>query len=85
MLITLQGVIVDFELAPTNATDLAVGEELLTEHTDLTVLGDKGYVSAPVTERLQCHNRIQLLALRCKNQKTQLPAAVKNSSTKSAS
>jgi hypothetical protein len=30
MLVTLGGLIVDFELAPANATDLAVGAELLT-------------------------------------------------------
>ena len=29
-----------------DATDLAVGVELLSEHTDLAVLGDKAYISA---------------------------------------
>ncbi len=55
LLITLAGVILDFELAPANVTDLAVGCELLAEHTDLTALGDtlvapdrvvKAYISA---------------------------------------
>jgi len=72
LLITLSGLILDFELAPAHASDLAVGEELLSNHTDLTVLGDKGYVSAQVAEDLQCHNRLYLLALRRKNQKEQL-------------
>jgi len=46
LLITLGGLILDFELAPANASDLEVGFELLSEHTDLEVLGDKGYISA---------------------------------------
>lgn len=73
LLITLNGLILDFELAPANEPDLAVGEELLAQHTDLTVLGDKGYVSADVAAKLLKRNRIRLLALRRKNQKAQLP------------
>jgi IS5 family transposase len=77
LLVTLNGVITDFELAPANATDLAVGEELLAQHRNLTVLGDKGYVSKSVAESLQLHNGITLLALRRKNQKEQLSPALK--------
>lgn len=73
LLITLNGVILDFELAPANATDLKVGAEMLSEHTDLTVLGDKAYVSAAVAAELLRRNGICLLALRRKNQKEQLP------------
>jgi hypothetical protein len=76
LLISLNGMILDFELAPANATDLEVGEELLAQHTDLTVLGDKGYVSASVAECLLRHNRLRLLTLRRKNQKKQLHPAV---------
>jgi hypothetical protein len=43
LLVTSGGVILDFELAPANATDL-VGFERLSEHTDLDVLGDKAYI-----------------------------------------
>ena len=46
LLITLSGVILDFALAPASAADLTIGCELLAEHTDLTVLGDKGYIGA---------------------------------------
>ena len=46
LLVTMSGVILDFHLAPANASDLAVGVELLSEHTDLSVLGDKAYISA---------------------------------------
>lgn len=41
LLVTFSGVILDFHLAPANAPDLAVGIDLLSDHTDLTVLGDK--------------------------------------------
>jgi len=74
LLVTLEGVILDFELAPANATDLSVGAELLEQHTHRTVLADKAYISAEVAARLLRQNNIQLLALRRNNQKKQLPA-----------
>ena len=74
LLVTLEGVILDFELAPANATDLSVGAELLENHTHRTVLADKAYISAEVAARLLRQNNIQLLALRRSNQKKQLPA-----------
>ncbi len=46
LLVTMSGVILGFALAPANATDLQVGVDLLSNHTDLTVLGDKAYISA---------------------------------------
>jgi hypothetical protein len=73
LLITLGGLILDFELAPANATDLAVGFELLSEHTDLEVLGDKGYISADKAAELWQHNRLRLRTLPRRNQKKQLP------------
>lgn len=76
LLITLNGVIVDFVLAPAHATDLTVGEELLREHTDVVVLGDKGYISAPLALDLAHSNRVQLLTIPRRNQKQQLPAEV---------
>jgi hypothetical protein len=76
LLITLGGVILDFELAPANVGDLEVGCELLAAHTDLTVLGDKGYISAAQAAELWQHNRIGLCTLPRRNQKGQLPPAV---------
>ena len=71
LLLAVNGTIVDFELAPANETDLAVGEELLRAYTDLQVLGDKGYISQAVQE--QCATRgVQLLTLPRKNQKQQV-------------
>jgi hypothetical protein len=46
LLITMNGLILDFELIPASASDLTVGHELLSEHTDLEVIGDKGYIDA---------------------------------------
>ena len=73
LLTTLNGLIQDFELAPANASDVQVGEELLSQHNNITALGDKGYVSDEVADRLLKRNGIHLLALRRKNQKRQLP------------
>lgn len=77
LLVTLGGVILDFELAPANASDVTVGTELLAQHTDLTVYGDKGYISAEVAAELLRTNRLQLLTLPRSNQKTHVPAPVR--------
>jgi len=74
MLVTLNGLILDFELAPASATDLEVGFELLTQHTDRTVVGDKGYISAEKAAELWRTNRICLLTLPRRNQKRQVSA-----------
>jgi hypothetical protein len=76
LLVTLGGVILDFHLAPANAADLHVGVELLSEHTNLTVLGDKAYLSAALAAELWQEQRIRLLAPPRRNQKEQLPAEV---------
>jgi len=77
LLVTLSGIVLDFELAPANETDLTVGLELLEHHTDLTVYGDKGYISADVAAELLRTNRLRLLTLPRANQKTQVPAPVR--------
>lgn len=76
LLVTLNGVIRDFILAPASVFDLAVGEELLRQHSDLTVFGDKAFLSAAVAARLRQENRIHLLTLPRRNQTSQLPAEV---------
>jgi hypothetical protein len=73
----LNGLILDFELAPANETDLEVGFELLAEHTDLTVIGDKGYISADKAATLWRNNRIRLQTLPRRNQKKQMPASMR--------
>jgi Transposase DDE domain len=76
LLVTLSGVILDFALAPANVLELQAGTELLEEHTDLVVLGDKAFISAPLRERLRRANRLALLTLPRRNQRRQVPQAV---------
>lgn len=76
LLVTLGGVILDFELAPAHVSDLVVGTELLENHSELDVVGDKAYISAAVAARLLLDFAIRLLTLPRRNQKLQLPAAV---------
>jgi hypothetical protein len=77
LLVTMGGVIVDFVLAPANATDLNAGLDMLFEHTDLTVIGDKAYISAEQTAELWRTNRLRLQTLPRKNQKKQLPKPIR--------
>jgi hypothetical protein len=76
LLIAMNGVILDFELAPANECDLHVGFELLSEHTDMQVLGDKAYISAQKATQLWKENRIQLTTIPRRNQQKQLPRAL---------
>lgn len=78
LLIAMNGVILDFELAPANESDLEVGFELLSEHTDLHVLGDKAYISAEKAAHLWQQNRIQLTTIPRRNQQKQLPRPVRH-------
>lgn len=77
LLIAMNGVILDFELAPANESDLEIGFELLTEHTDLQVLGDKAYISAPKAAQLWQQNRIALKTIPRHNQQKQLPRTLR--------
>lgn len=77
LLITLGGVILDFELAPANASDLTVGEELLAGHHDLDVIADKAYISAVIAAALWEQRQVALLTVPRRNQKRQLPPAVR--------
>ena len=77
VLVSPNGVILDFELAPASAADLTVGAELLVDHTDLTVFGDKGYISAELARQLLHDNRLKLITLPRRNQTDQPPEAVR--------
>ena len=71
LLLTQSGVIRDFELAPANLSDLTVGVELLTGHTDLQVVGDKGYISQAVALGLRAQAHITLVTVPRSNQRRQ--------------
>lgn len=75
LLIAMNGVILDFELAPANESDLEIGFELLSEQTDLQVLGDKAYISATKAAQVWQENRIQLKTIPRRNQQKQLSHA----------
>ena len=78
LLIAMNGVILDFELAPANEFDLQVGFELLSEHTDLQILGDKAYISAEKATQLWKENRIRLQTIPRRNQRKLLPASLQH-------
>jgi hypothetical protein len=77
LLISLGGVILDFALVPANVSEVEAGYDLLAEHSDLLVLGDKAYISAARAASLWQHNRIHVQTLPRRNQKCQLPRAVR--------
>jgi hypothetical protein len=76
LVITLGGVILDFELTAANADERDAAEDLLPLHPGRTYLADKGYVSADLAERLRRYGVI-LVTLRRENQHEQLPAPLK--------
>lgn len=78
LLITMSGLVLDFELTPANCSDLEAGFELLSEHSDLEVLGDKGYISAPKAAELWVSKRIGLRTIPRANQKQQVTRAYKH-------
>jgi hypothetical protein len=78
LLIAMNGVILDFELAPANESGLEVGFEMLSKHTDVHVLGDKAYISAAKALQLWQENRIQLTTIPRRNQQKQLPRHVQH-------
>ena len=77
LLVTASGVIVDFELASASATDLSVGYELLSEHQNKQVIGDKAYISTQVKDQLAQVNRIDLMTVPRRNQKQQISRETK--------
>lgn len=77
LLVTASGVIVDFELAPACETDLAVGYELLSNHQNKQVIGDKAYISTQVKDQLAQLNRIDLITAPRRNQKQQISTQTK--------
>jgi Transposase DDE domain len=78
LLLTLGGVILDFELAPANAADLTVGTELLAEQTDLDVTGDKADRSAPIARVLWEERGITLCPLPRRNEVEQVSTATRH-------
>lgn len=76
LMTTLQGLIVDFALAPAHLRDLPVGLELLDNYADLIVMADKAYIHRPVAQELRQTRGIDLLTLPRSNQQLQVPRHV---------
>jgi IS5 family transposase len=53
LLITLAGAILDFELTRANADERDAARDLLHDKRDLVVIGDKGFISAPLATALK--------------------------------
>jgi hypothetical protein len=75
-LVTLNGLILDFVLAPANIPAVVAGVELVEAHTDLAVFGDQGFVSAPLAEWLWERNRLRWWTLPRRNEQRMVPAEV---------
>lgn len=69
LLVTLTGVIRGFSLASASLHDIAVAPELLGEEWERVVLGDKGYISAPLARALREERQVTLVTPLRSNQK----------------
>ena len=72
LLITVGGVILDFELTPANTDDRQAAIDLLTDYHGLTVIGDKAYIDATLAAMLWEQHQIQLITLPRRNQQQSL-------------
>jgi Transposase DDE domain len=77
LLVTLNGIIIDFHLAPASCHDLKVAEDILSNHHHLEVFGDKAYISAQIAEELRQERHILLRTLSRANQKPDLPKSIR--------
>ncbi len=71
LVVTLTGVIRNFSLAAASAHDSTIAPELLGEEWDRVVLGDKGYISAPLAQALQAERQVRLVTPLRSNQTPQ--------------
>ncbi len=71
LLVTLNGVIRDFALAPASANDHLVAPDLLGECRDVVALGDKGYIDAALAQALREERGVTLATPTRRNQKVQ--------------
>jgi hypothetical protein len=74
---TVDQLIDEWLLAPAAVPDLQVLVGLVSECSDLILIGDKGYTDEDCEDQLWHTRRIQLLPLRRQNQKTQWPADIR--------
>lgn len=75
--VTTGQLIDDWLLAPASFRDDKVLPALVSDRSELVLIGDKGYVGARLEDHLWRKHRIQLLPLRRENQKQQWPAEIR--------
>jgi Transposase DDE domain len=76
LLVTLNGVILDFELAPANVADITAGYELLAEHQELLVIGDKAYIGTARAAELRAQTGTRVVTSTRRTQQQQASPAV---------
>ena len=77
LLVTLGGLILDFELTSATGDERVVADALLRDRGHGTYLGDKGYVDDALAQTLWDESGVRLVTLRRKNQHHQLPEATR--------
>ena len=75
-LMTLEGFITAFTITPASVDDREGLRELAETHSNLTILGDKGYVSDALTQELKRKGNC-LMALKRSNSKNDWPKSVR--------
>ena len=73
LLITAGGTILDFELTSANADERDAARDLLLDKRDLTVIGDKGFISHPLATELKAQANVRVLTLKRRNQHDREP------------
>ena len=75
-LVTLEGFITAFTVTPASVDDRQGLRELTENHSNLTILGDKGYVSNELNQEMKENNNC-LMALKRSNSKNNYPKSVR--------
>lgn len=76
VLANLDGYIAKFCVTPANIDDRAAVWDLTEGMSDITILGDKGYISRTLPEALKQEQNIQFIHLKRKGMKTLLPKSI---------
>lgn len=74
-LTTSEGFITSYEITPASVDDRAGLRDLTYNKTDITILGDKGYIDQNLTSELK-HQNINLMTLKRSNSKMKWPEAI---------
>jgi len=77
LLMTMGGTILDVELTSANADERDAARDLLQDKRDLIVIGDTGFISAPLASDLKERSPIRFLTFPKRNQKAPVPPEVR--------